>query len=328
MRQKIAKCAGIAWLGWSCVATAMAAKPGVDFPTRPITLVVPFAAGNIADGISRILANGLSEELGQQVVVENRPGTGGIGAIRQVAAAAPDGYTMIYVGVGAAISQSLFRTAPYDIEKSFTPISITTSNDVLLLAGKKSKLKDVQDVVREAKAKGDRFTVGISFLGTLQHLSAELFKSNANLSYTIVPFRTAANLNTALQSGDIDVAFEYLPPMYGLVAEGSLNALAIGNGTHRSPRLPDVPTFTELGYPKVQVASWGMLLAPAKTPAAVVERLNKAVQTVLNNPETRARLENTGSRVLGGTTAQARELLSTDMGRWQKVIQDARIELQ
>ncbi|WP_296555158.1 tripartite tricarboxylate transporter substrate binding protein [Pigmentiphaga sp.] len=328
MRQKIAKCAGIAWLGWSCVATAVAAKPEGEFPTRPITMVVPFAAGNIADGLARIVANGLGEDLGQQVIVENRPGAGGIGAIRQVAGTAPDGYTMIYIGVGMAISQSLFRTAPYDMEKSFTPVSILTSNDVLLLTSKKSKLKNIQDVVREAKAKGDRFTVGISLFGTLQHLSAELFKSTGNFDYTIVPFKSAANLNTALQSGDVDIAFEYLQPMYGLIADGSLNALAIGNGTHRSPRLPDVPTFTELGYPKVQVASWGMLLVPAKTPAAVVERLNKGVQTVLNNPETRARLENTGSRVLGGTTAQARELLSTEIVRWHKVIQDAKIELQ
>lgn len=328
MRQKIAKCAGVAWLGWASIATAIAASPGDSFPTRPITLVVPFAAGNMSDSVARILAHGLSEDLGQQVVVENRPGTGGIGATRLVAGAAPDGYTIIHVGVGAVITQSLFRTAPYDIEKSFTPISITSSNDILVLASRKSKLKNLDDVVREAKARGDRFTVGISFLSTLQHLSAELFKSDANLNYTIVPFRSAANLNTALQSGDIDIAFEYLPPMYGLVTDGSLKALAIGNGTHRNPRLPDVPTFTEQGHPKVQVASWGMLLAPAKTPEAVVERLNKAVQNVLNGPEARGRLESSGSRVLGGTTAQARELLSTDMGRWRKVIQDARIELQ
>lgn len=328
MRQQAMKYAGAALLAWTCALPAVAAAAEGNFPARPITLVVPFAAGNVADGIARIVANALGEDLGQQVVVENRPGAGGIGAIRQVAAAAPDGYTVIYIGVGTAISQSLFRTPPYDIEKSFVPIATMTSNDVLMLASSKSRLKSVQDVVREAKAKGDRFTVGISLIGTLQHLTAELFKSNAKLDYTIVPFKTAANLNTALQSGDIDVAFEYLQPMYGLIADGGLSALAIGNGTHRSPRLPNVATFTELGYPKVQVASWGMLLAPAKTPDAVVERLNKGMQNVLNNPEIRARLESNGSRVLGGTTAQARELISSEIARWRKVIQDARIELQ
>lgn len=327
MRHKMVKLAGAAWLGLSCMASAAVAAEG-SFPTRPVTLVVPFAAGNIADGIARVIANALGEDLGQQVVVENRPGAGAIGAIRQVAGAAPDGYTIIYIGVGMAINQSLYRTPPYDIEKNFTPISSMTSNDVLMLTSKKSKLKNIEDVVREAKARGDRFTVGISLIGTLQHLTAELFKSTTNLDYTIIPFKSAANLNAALQSGDVDIAFEYLQPMYGLITAGDLSALAIGNGTHRSPRLPEVKTFTELGYPKVKVSSWGMLVAPAKTPQAVIERMNQGMQRVLSNPAVRERLESTGSRVLGGTTADARELMASEVVKWRKVIQDAKIELQ
>ncbi len=329
MKRKILKFAGTALLGWGCATSAMATTAAdKEFPTKPITLVVPFGAGNIADLLARTIANSLSKDLGQQVIVENRPGAAAIGAIRQVSGAAADGYTLIYIGVGMAISQSLFRKAPYDIEKSFVPISTISSNDVLLLTSKKSKLKSLDDVVREAKAKGDRFTVGISLIGTLQHLTAELFKADAKLDYAIVPFKTGANLNAALQSGDIDVAFEYLQPMYGLITDGGLNALAIGNGSHRSTRLPDVPTFTELGHPGVKVASWGAILAPANTPDAVVARLNKGIQNVLNNPEIRSNLESNGSRMLGGTPAQAREFIAAEVIKWRKVIQDAKLELQ
>lgn len=328
MKQRMLKFVGGALLGLSCSVTASAAAASTTFPVKPVTLIVPFAAGNVADGLARILANSLSGDLGQQVVVENRPGAAGIGAIRHVASAAADGYTLVYIGIGTAISQSLFSTPPYNVEKSFVPVSMFTSNDVLLLTGKNSQLKSVQDVIQEAKAKGDRFTVGVSLIGTLQHLTAELFKSTEGLDYTVIPFKTAANLNSALQRGDIDIVFEYMQPVYGLIESGDLNALAIGNGKQRTPRLPDVPTFTEVGVPGVQVASWGAILAPANTPDAVVQRLNQGIQNVLNNPETKAQLESNGSRILGGTPEEAKEFISSEIVRWGKVIHDAKIQLQ
>ncbi len=298
-----------------------------SYPTKDIVVVLPFAPGNAADTSTRLITRSLSELLGHQVIVENRPGAGGVGAVKQVAAAAPDGYTLLYVGVGSALSQSLFKPPPYDMVKSFVPISTTSSNDVLLLVSKDSKLKTLKDVIQEAKARGDRFTVGIPLLGTMQHLSAELFKSREDLDYAIVPFKSSGNLNTALRSGDIDIAFDFLPPTQSFIRAGSLKAIAIGNA-ERSPNLPEVPTFTELGVPDFKVASWGMFLAPANTPPEIVEYLNKNIQLALQDPAVSKRLGEIGTRIFGGTAKHASDFMASEIVRWGDVIRAAKIELR
>ncbi len=325
-RQKLMNAATTLLVGLCCAFPAIGAAQNKSYPTKTITLIVPFAPGNASDSIMRLVTASMSTELGQQIVIENRPGSGAVGPMKQLSNAAPDGYTLVYYGVGGTISQSLFKPPPYDMN-SYTPIAITTSNDVLILVGKESKLKNMEDVMREAKLKGDRFTVGIGLFGTTQHMASELFKSQANLDYTIVPFKSATNLNTALRNGDVDMAFEFLPPMQSLVNTGNLKALAIGSA-ERSSHLPKVPTLQELGFKNFNVSSWGVMLAPPNTPDAIIQTLNKAVQHALKDPSVIEKISAMGTRILGGTSAEAKSLIASDITKWQDVIRKAKINIQ
>jgi tripartite-type tricarboxylate transporter receptor subunit TctC len=319
------KAAGSLPLVWS--ATTPLAARALDYPTKPVTLVVPFGPGNAADTIGRLIALHMGNTLGQQVIVENRPGAGGVGAVKMVAAAKPDGHTLLYIGAGVAISQGLFKPQPYDMLASFAPVSIASSNDVLLLVRKDSKLTQLEDFIRIAREKKGQCMVGVSLLGTSQHLCAELFKQRAQVDFTIVPFKTAAAVATGLAAGDIDLAFEFVPPTLPLVKSGQLRALAIANAK-RSEVLPDVPTIAEQGLPGFNVASWGMIVAPKNTPDAVVQRLNREVQRTLDQPDVAKRLADIGVRAPGGTSAQAYELLSGEITRWRNLIQEAKISLK
>lgn len=319
------KAAGSLPLAWSATTPLVARAQA--YPTKPVTLVVPFGPGNAADTIGRLIALHLGNALGQQVVIENRPGAGGVGAVKMVAAAKPDGHTLLYIGAGVAISQGLFKPQPYDMLASFAPVSIASSNDVLLLVRKDSKLTQLEDFIRTAREKKGQCMVGVSLLGTSQHLCAELFKQRAQVDFTIVPFKTAAAVATALTAGDIDLAFEFVPPTLPLVKSAQLRALAIANAK-RSEVLPDVPTIAEQGLPGFNVASWGMIVAPKNTPDAVVLRLNREVQRALDQPDVARRLADMGVRAPGGTSAQAYELLSGEITRWSKLIQEAKISLK
>lgn len=324
-RRVVMKAAGSLPLAWS--ATTPLAARAQAYPTKPVTLVVPFGPGNAADTIGRLIAQHMGNTLGQQVIIENRPGAGGVGAVKMVAAAKPDGHTLLYIGAGVAISQGLFKPQPYDMLASFAPISIASSNDVLLLVRKDSKLAQLEDFIRTAREKKGQCMVGVSLLGTSQHLCAELFKQRAKVDFTIVPFKTAAAVATGLAAGDIDLAFEFVPPTLPLVKSGQLRALAIANA-NRSEVLPDVPTIAEQGLPGFNVASWGMIVAPLHTPEAVVQRLNREVQRALDQPDLARRLVDMGVRAPGGTSAQAYALLSGEITRWRNLIQEAKISLK
>lgn len=326
-RREFMKVAGALPLAWSGVAPLAAYAQGRDYPTKPITLVVAFGPGNAADTIGRLLAQHLSSFLGRQVIVENRPGAGGVGAVKQVAGAAPDGHTLLYIGAGVAISQGLFKPQPYDMLKSFVPVCTVSSNDVLLLVRKDSPLTRVEDFIREAREKKGDLMVGVSLLGTTQHLSAELFKLRAKVNFTIVPFKTASAVATALVAGDIDLAFEFVPPMLAQVRSGQLRAMAIANAK-RSEVLPDVPTVAEQGVTGFNVSSWGMIVAPAHTPAPIVQRLNQEMQRALRQPDVVKRLAEMGVRAPGGTPAQAHQLMSSEIVRWRNVISESNISLK
>ncbi|UUZ64579.1 tripartite tricarboxylate transporter substrate binding protein [Polaromonas sp. P1-6] len=250
------------------------------------------------------------------------------GAINQVAAAAPDGHTLLLVGAGAAISQSLFKPAPFDMLKSFVPVSTLSATDVLILVRKDSKLQKLDDFIREAREKKGAMMVGVSLLGATQHLSAELFKLSSKANFTIVPYKTASVVSTALLAGEIDVAFELVTPMIGMLQADRVRALAIGSAK-RSDLLPAVPTVAELlGIPSFDVTAWGMVVAPAHTPDAIVQRLNRDIQRVLGQPEVVQKFKDAGQRVLGGTAAQARDLLASEITRWGNVIAEAKVSLK
>lgn len=327
-KRQLLKAAGALPLAWACAHhLAGHAQAANGFPSRPLTLVLAFGPGNASDTVARLVAHQLGGFLGQQVVVENRPGAGGVGAVNQVAGAQPDGHTLLYIGAGVAISQALFKPQPYDMLKSFVPVAILGSNDVILLVRKDSKLHRLDDMIREARQRKAGLMVGVSLLGTTQHLAAELLKQRTKVDFTIVPFKTASALGQALGAGDIDVAFEFVPPMLGSIRAGQHRALAVCNA-RRSEVLPDVPTVSEQGITGVDVSSWSMVVAPAATPDAIVQRLNSEIQRALAQPEMLKRFKEIGVRVIGGTPAQARELMTREIARWNSVITSANIALK
>lgn len=309
--------------GW----TAEPVHAADAYPSRPISLILPFSAGNGADISSRRLAAPLSQALGQQIVVENRPGAGGVGAVKQAAAAPADGYTLFLAGAGMPISQALFTPPPYDMLKSFVPVSSISSNDVALLVKKDSAYRTLADFIQAARDKKKGLMVGISQLGTTQHMAAELFKLRTGTAFTIVPFRRAAVLTTALMAGDIDLAFEFVSPTLAMLNSGQLRALAIG-GAERSPALPQGPTASEQGVPDYTVASWGMVVAPVGTPEPIVAHLNTEIQKVLRDPEFVRQFQENGLRVLGDTPKQAQEMMASEIARWKEVIGAAGISLK
>ena len=250
-KREILKAVGTLPLAWWSIQPVAGYAQSRGYPSKPITLIVPFGAGNASDTTARLLAQQLSGSLGQQVIVENRPGAGGVVGVKLLARAAPDGYTLLFIGAGVAISQSLLKPAPYDMLKDSVQVSTVSSDDVLILVPKDSRFKNLEDFIREAKERGAAMTVGINTLGTLQHMAAALFKSRAKLDYVIVPFGTASGLLNALVAGEVDVAFEYASPTRGLITDGKLRALAICSAK-RSDFLPEVPSSRRTRYPQLR----------------------------------------------------------------------------
>ncbi|HKC43183.1 MAG TPA: tripartite tricarboxylate transporter substrate binding protein [Burkholderiales bacterium] len=298
-----------------------------QYPTKPVRIVVGFAPGGVADITVRIVAQKLSERLKQQFVVENRPSAGGIIAAEAVAKAAPDGYTLLLISNGNAVSVSLFKKLSYDPVKDFAMVSQIGYFGLAIVTGNDSKLKTVKDVITAAKANPGKLTVGTIGIGSTQHLSAELFKSLAGVDMTVVPFKGSSEVLTALKGGDLQLGFEILAPVMAQVKGGGLRAIAVTTKT-RFPGLPDVPTVIESGVPGYEVASWNGIAAPASTPRPVVDVLNKEINAVLALPEVKQRFDELGVVPQGGTPEELGALLAKEIAKWKDVVAKAKIEKQ
>lgn len=308
-----------------CVVSGAQAE--TDYPRKPIRLVIGYGPGGTADIISRAVAERISATLGQPVIIENRPGAGQTVAASMVARAAPDGYTLFLMTSGHASSVALFRSLPYDIVNDFAPISTFGFFDIVLAADKSSSFNSVHDVLSAAKQTPDALNVGTPAVGSGQHLSAELFKSLSGLPLTLVPYRTTPELIGSLKANVVQVAFEMLVPVIGLVQSGELKALAISS-QKRFPGLPGVPTFHEMGMPQFQVSPWNGLAAPAKTPTAIIARLNTAVNEALASKDLIQRFQNMGMILRGSTPVELEKLLAKDITMWTNVVANAKIEKQ
>lgn len=308
-------------LAWSTAASTQ------EYPNKPVRIVVGFAAGGVADITVRIVAQHLGERLKQQFVVENRPSAGGIIAAETVAKAPPDGYTLLLLSNGNAVSVSLFKKLSYDPVKDFAPVSQIGYFGLALVTGPDSRLKTVRDVIATAKAAPGKLTVGTIGIGSTQHLSAELFKSLAGIDYTVVPFKSSGEVLTALRSGDVQLGFEILAPVMAQVKGGGLRAIAVTTQS-RFPGLPDVPTVIESGLPGYDVASWNGIAAPAKTPRPVVDLLSREINAVLALPEVKQRFDEVGVVAQGSTPEALGALLVKEIAKWQDVVTKANIEKQ
>ncbi len=295
------------------------------WPSKPITLVVPFAPGGIADITARTVAEAMGRTLGQTIVIDNRPSAGSVVGATAVAKATPDGYTLLLMSNANAVSPGLFKKLPFDIVKDFAPITTLGFFDLGVFVAGNSPFVALKDVIAHAKANPGKLTIGSIAVGSTQHLSAELFKTKAGIDALIVPYKGTPAVLTALRAGEIDVAFEIVGPMLPQVNAKAVRALAVTSET-RYAGLPEVPTVSEGGIKGYAVASWNALAAPAGTPPAVIDRLNRAAADAVAQPAVRQRLQELGVRAQSGTPAQLEALLGTEIKRWGEVIRAAKIE--
>ena len=308
-------------------ATVWPAAQAQTFPTKNVRIVVPFGAGGVADLTARTVAGRLAEQLGQSVVIENKPGAGGIGAADTVLKSEPDGHTLLLMSNGTAVSAGLFKSLPFDTLKDFAPISTLGTFDIAIMVPADSRFKSLAELLAFARANPGKLNVGSINIGSTQNLAAELFKSNAAVDMQIVPFNGTPAVVTALRGGQIDAAVEILGPVMSQVNAKALRVLAV-TGEKRSAALPEVPTARESGLPNFVAASWNGLAAPARTPKPVIERLNREVVAALNHPDVRRRLAELNVDAQASTPDQASALLASEVKRWGEVIVRARIPLQ
>jgi tripartite-type tricarboxylate transporter receptor subunit TctC len=321
---------GISLPQWLCALALAFAACGAGaqgYPARPVRIIVPFAAGGVADITARVLAQKLSETLGQQALVENRPSAGGILASEAVAKAEPDGHTLLLITNGNAVSASLFKSLPYDTVNDFAPVSTVGFFDLVLLVNSDSKIASVRDLVAFAKANPNKLNVGTINIGSTQNLAAELFKSMAGIDAQVVPFKGTPAVITALRGNDVQAAFEILAPVLPQIRGGAVKALAV-TSSRRFAALPEVPTVAEAGIAGYQASSWNGIAAPSKTPQAIIDRLNREINAALATPEVKQRLQDLGVEARASTPAALRELLVAEIAKWRAVIERAKIEKQ
>jgi tripartite-type tricarboxylate transporter receptor subunit TctC len=300
-----------------CVAWPAAAQ---TFPTRPITLVVPYPPGGGVDSMARVAADKLSAALGQQVVVENRGGAGGNIGTRFVAKSKPDGYTLLLGHTGSiSINPSLYANAGYDPRKDFSPIGLMASMPVALLAHPSFSGKTVADVIAYAKANPGKLNVGTSSIGTGGYMSAELFKATTGLDVIIVPYKGTAPLMNDLIGGHVPVAFGVLPPALGNLQAGTLRAIAMLSRT-RFSLLPDVPTAEESGLPGFEAVLHYGLLAPAGTPKPIVARLNAELRKVVESDDVKQRIHADGGDMLLSTPEEYSADIDQEEKKWSALI--------
>jgi len=319
MRRRGLLAAGAAWN----VATWAGAQ--TPWPSHPITLIVPFAPGGIADITARTVTQAMGGLLGQPFVVDNRPSAGSVVGSAAVAKAAPDGYTLLLMSNANAVSTQLFKKLPFDVVKDFAPISTLGYFDLGIFVANASPLRTLQELIVQARAKPGRLTIGCITVGSTQHLAAELFKTQAGIDVLVVPYKGAPAVLAALRAGEVDAAFEILGPLLPQVAAQAVRALAV-TSSQRYAALPGVPTVIEAGVPGYAVASWNALAAPRGTPGGVIEALNRAAAQALGLPAVRQRLLELGVRAQASSPAQLETLLASEIQRWSGVVRAAKIQ--
>ncbi len=305
-------------------ALSAAVRAQSDYPTRPVSLIVPYAAGGVADVGMRILGDKLSDRLKQQFVIENRPGGGGVVAAQAGATATPDGYTLLMTGNNTAIAEALFNKLPYNVLTDFASVSTAAFFDVLIVTRSGSPLKSVQDFVAAAKANPGKINVGTINPGSTQNLAADLFASTTGINVAIVPFRASPDMAGAVMRGDVDVAFEFYAAINGLLADKKIVALA-STGPKRTAYLPDVPTVIEGGIKGYEVSSWNGISVPAATPKTVIATLNAAMKDVIPSADVQSKSTQMGMEMRWSTPDEMTARMKSDIAKWGAVIEKAGI---
>ena len=299
-----------------------------NYPSRPIHLIVPYAAGGAADSIARVLAKRVGNALGETIVVENRGGGASIVGTEFVNKSEPDGYTLLLGQSGPiSINPAVYKSLPYDPVKDFTPVSLTTTYPYVMVVNSALGVKTVQEFVALAKSKPGQLNYGTTGVGASNHLVTELFDSRAGIKMTHIPYRGTALAVADLLAGQVQVVFSDPISALQLVNSGALVALAV-TGKDRSPAMPNVPTISESGFPGFDAVGWHGILAPARTPPAIIDRLNAEIQEALKDPETKALLEGQAMQIVGSSPQAFASFIKQDIAVWKEVALQARIEVK
>jgi len=317
-------------LGWCAVlalAVASTSAAAQGYPTKPVRIVLPFGPGGVADISARAVAQKMGESMGQQVIVENKPSAGGILASETVAKAEPDGYTLLFITNGNSVSESLFKSLPYNSVKDFAPVSTVGFFDFVFVVKNDSDIKSMGDLLARMRANPGKLNIATINPGSGQHLSAELFKSMAGVDAQIITYKSTPEVLTAVISGQVQVGLDIVAPVLAQVKGGAVRIIAVSS-KQRSPILPEVPSVAESGVPGYESESWNGVAAPVKTPPAIIERLNKEVRAAVAAPDVKKRLQDLGIDARAGTPEQLRERLVADIAKWRAVIEKANIPRQ
>jgi tripartite-type tricarboxylate transporter receptor subunit TctC len=297
------------------------------YPNRAVTVVLPFGAGGQADVSTRLVAEKLSEKLGQRFIIENRPGAGGITAARQILSAAPDGYTLGLLTSGTAISVALFKSLPFDPVKQFDMISLMGVFDLVFATAADSPYKTLGDFIKAAKAQPGKLNVGTINVGSTQNLNAELLKSSAGIDFQIVPHRTTPEIVVTMLRHDVQLISDFPSAVKGVLADKKARALAV-TGLTRTPSLPDVPTVAEAGVPGYEVVAWNGFIGPGGLPKEAIETINKAMREILADNSLKQRYATFGIEAKASSPEELKARLVADIKKWGDVIQKAGIPKQ
>jgi tripartite-type tricarboxylate transporter receptor subunit TctC len=311
----------------ACLASPVFAAGPEGYPSRPVTIVVPFAPGGGSDNIARLLATQLAQRTKGNFIVENKPGAGTNIGNEFVSRAAPDGYTLLFGQVTLAINPSIYKRLRYNVQKDFTPVAEFASAPTVLVVSNAMPVKSVQDFVAYAKSHPGKVNFGSGGTGTSVHLAGELFNAKTGAKMVHIPYKGSAPAMTDLIGGQIQAIFDTATSALPHIAGGKVRALAV-TGPKRLPQLPNVPTFAEAGVAGFDAPAWYGLLAPAKTPQPVVQYLNAQVQEILKDPATAQRLALLGAVPAGGTPEAFGKFIQGESQRWAEVVRKANVSVE
>jgi tripartite-type tricarboxylate transporter receptor subunit TctC len=308
------------------VALTATAAAQADYPNRPVRLIIPFPPGGSNDVVGRVIAQHLGDALGKQVIVDNRGGAGGVVGTEQAAHAAPDGYTLLGISLAHAVNPWLYKL-PYDPIKAFAPIGIMGKGPVVLSVNPTLPVHSVKELIALAKEKPGDLQYASAGVGSFQHLSAELFKLTAAVDLLHIPFKGGGPAMVDVMGGHTKVMFSSLVQTTPNIKSGKLRALGVG-GTERSKILPDIPTIAEAGVPGYASENWWGIVAPAGTPAPIIEKLHAALTTAQDNPEAQKYFDTEGATIVKMSTDQFGKFMVSEMNKWEQVVKKGGIKAQ
>lgn len=311
----------------SFFATLCGFAHAADYPTRPVRIIVPWVAGGGTDILARVLVPKLTTALGQQIVIDNRPGANGIVGSEVAAKATPDGYTLVLEAVEHIVNATTYAKLPYDTMRDFTPIGLVASHSLVLIVPASSPSRSVKDLIALAKAKPGQLNFGSWGEGSLAHLSGELLKRSAGIEMTHVPYKGVPQAVTDILGGRLPLMFATMPGGLPSIRQGGTRALAVTSRT-REPLLPEVPTMIESGYPAFEVLSWRALYAPAGTPKTIVARLDRELLKVLDMPDVKASIAAAGFAPMTSTPEELDAFAKSELAKWSKVARAAGVRIE